>query len=83
MVNLYKAQDLALKKGIDRHRIPQEKRKFIPVIIESAQTRNNKNWYGVKYLDMEEVKNYIRNHKDPKPRKPRNNDYKFTSKATK
>lgn len=30
---------------------------------------------------MEEVKNYIRNHKQD--RKPRNNDYKFKPKATK
>lgn len=81
MVNLYKAQELADKKGVDRHKIPQDKHLYIPVIVKTSLTRNNKNWYGVKYLDMEEVKNYIRNHKPD--RKPRNNDYKFKPKATK
>ena len=42
-INLYKAQELAEKKGIDRHKVPLEKHAFIPVKIESAQTRNNKN----------------------------------------
>jgi hypothetical protein len=42
-INLYSQTELAQKKGIDRHRIPLESRAFIPVKVENAITRNNKN----------------------------------------
>ena len=81
IVNLYTTQALAEKKGVNRHRVAVDKHAFIPVKVETAQTRVNKRGYGIKYLDIEEVKAYMRSNRKPKP-KPKNNDYKFTNKAT-
>lgn len=80
MLTLYSQTELGKLKGVNRHRIVTDKHAFIPVKVEDAQTRNNKKWYSVRYLDMTEVKYYINNNRKPKV-KPKNNDYKFKKKA--
>lgn len=62
-VNLYTQTSLWLKKWLCRHRIRTDKDKFIPVRIYSSTTRWNKVWYWVKYLDKEEVMEYIESNK--------------------
>lgn len=61
-LELYSQTDLAKKVSVDRHKIAKDTVKYIPIRIRTYQTRNNKWWYWVRYLDREEVDEYLKTH---------------------
>lgn len=60
MVELHTQLSLAKKLWFNRRRISEFSHLYIPVKIVTSTTRNNKKWYWVKYLDIQEVKDYIK-----------------------
>jgi hypothetical protein len=62
-IDMYTQVSLAEKKWVCRHRIPKDKDKYIPVRVITAVTKRNKSWYWLRYLDKEEVMQYIKSQK--------------------
>lgn len=76
-LELYKATELAERLGVHRKRIPVDRWLYIPVRVKTAITKNNKEWYWVRYIPVKDVKNYLRTKCNRKPEiKHKTNSYK-------
>lgn len=60
MLNLYNQIQIAEKHKFNRRRISEFYHLYIPVKLVTNTTKNNKKWYWVRYLDIQEVKDYIK-----------------------
>ena len=80
---MYKATELAERLGVHRKRIPADKWLYIPIRVKTAINKNNKEGYGVRYIAVKDVKNYLRTKCNRKPEKThRTNSYKREKKTT-
>ena len=83
-LEMYKATELAERLGVHRKRIPADKRLYIPIRIKTAITKNNKEGYGVRYIAVKDVKNYLRTKCNRPPEKiHKTNSYKWQRKTAK
>lgn len=69
IVESYNQTELSKMDNKDRRRIKAEKSEYMPIKIVTAQSRATKKWYTVRYVKIEDVKNYIKN---TRPKKKKN-----------
>ena len=82
-IEMYKATELAERLGVHRKKIPLERWLYIPIRVKTAITKNNKQGYGVRYIYIKDVKNYLRTKCNKNPDvKHRTRDYKRKDKNT-
>lgn len=82
-LEMYKATELAERLGVHRKRIPADRWLYIPIRIKTAITKNNKEGYGVRYIAVKDIKNYLRTKCNKKPGiKHRTNSYKREKKPS-
>ena len=68
IVESYNQTELSKMDNKDRRRIKIEKYEYMPVKIVTAQSRATERWYTVRYVKIEDVKNWIKTNK-PKKKK--------------
>lgn len=68
IVESYNQTELSKMDNKDRRRIKIEKSEYMPVKIVTAQSRATERWYTVRYVKIEDVKNWIKTNK-PKKKK--------------
>lgn len=66
---LYTQCALSEKKWVERHSIPKKPDEFIPVKVVNSTTKRSKKWYSIKYLDKDEVLDFIKSTKKSWKRK--------------
>lgn len=60
LLESYNQISIADKLWVNRRRIAEFTHLYIPVKVVTSTTKNNKKWYWVKYLDINDVKEYIK-----------------------
>ena len=60
LLESYNQISIADKLWVNRRRIAEFSHLYIPVKVVTSTTKNNKKWYWVKYLDINDVKEYIK-----------------------
>lgn len=66
IVESYNQTELSKMDNKDRRRIKIEKSEYMPVKIVTAQSRATERWYTVRYVKIEDVKNWIKTNKTKK-----------------
>lgn len=61
MLESKKQVELAREKQVDVHTIKRNWKKFIPITFVDAFTRRTKKGYGVRYIEVEKVLEYLKN----------------------
>lgn len=71
LLKSYNKTELSEKENTPYSRIDKDKWLYIPIKIETAQTRIQKKWYTVRYVRTEDVKNYLQENpiKNPNEKK--------------
>ena len=62
LLESYNQISIADKLWVNRRRIAEFNHLYIPVKVVTSTTKNNKKWYWVRYLDREEVDEYLKTH---------------------
>lgn len=63
MLEAKKQIELAREKEIDPHTVKNNWKKFIPIKYEDSKTRVNSRGYGVRYIEVEKVLEYLKDKK--------------------
>ena len=59
MIKSYSKTELSKEENTPYSRIDKDKDLYIPIKIETAQSRATAKWYTVKYVKTEDIKKYI------------------------
>ena len=59
MIQSYNKTDLSKKEKIAYSRILKDKDLYIPIKIETAQSRATKKWYTLRYVKTEDIIKYL------------------------
>jgi len=60
MLEAKKQIEIAREKEIDPHTVKRNGKKFIPIRFEDSKTRLTERGYGVRYLEVEKVLQYLK-----------------------
>ena len=55
MIESYKATELALLEKKSEKTIRNNKKKYIPIIVRSYRSKQNKKWYSVRYIRRADI----------------------------
>lgn len=64
LIESYKQTELAKKVQTATSRIKKDKWLYIPIKIETAQTRANKKWFTVRYVRAKDILDYLKVFQD-------------------
>lgn len=75
MIKSYNRTELSKLEKIPYWRTIKDIDLYIPIKIETAQSRATAKWYTVRYLRRQEIEEYL--NENPIKQKVKNNDYKY------
>ena len=75
MIKSYNRTELSKMEKIPYWRTIKDKDLYIPVKIETAQSRATDKWYAVRYLRRKEIEEYLNDN--PMKERKEKNDYKY------
>lgn len=62
LIKAYNQTELSEEDKTPYSRIKKDKHLYIPIKIETAQSRATDRWYTVRYIKMKDIREYIDNN---------------------